>query len=72
MNNQEEKQIYKNKKAEKESEKNVTEDVIYDELFIAKTSMQHHDRKILIVHSGNTSHMVNLKGNMKTLKDTKI
>ena len=34
--------------------------------------MQHRDSKIFIAHSGNTSHMVNLKGNMKNLKDTEI
>ena len=60
MNNHEEKDSYKNKKAEKEYENNVAEGVIYDKLFIAKTSNQEHDRETFIADSGATSHMVNL------------
>ena len=59
------------KKVEKESANNVTEDVVYNELFIAKTSNQGHASETFIPDSGATSHMVNLEENMTNLKDTK-
>ena len=42
------KKSYKKKKAENEHENNVTEDVIYNKLFIEKTSSQDHDKKPLL------------------------
>ena len=48
-----------------------TEDVIYEKLFIMKTSNQDHDGEKLIADSGATSHMVNLEENMTNLKDSK-
>ena len=44
--------------------------MLYDELYIAKTSNQEHDSEIFIADSGATSHMVNLENNMTNLKDT--
>ena len=58
MDNNEEKYCYKKKKAKKESTKNVTEDVIYDEILIAKMSNQKYDIKTFIADSGVTSYMV--------------
>ena len=71
MNNHEEKVCYKKKKSEKESANNITEDIVYNELFVAKTSNKEHDRKIFIVDCGSTSHIVNSENNMTNLKDIK-
>ena len=45
MNNNEEKYCYEKIRAEKEYANNVTEDAIYEKLFIATTSNQEHDIK---------------------------
>ena len=71
MNNHEEKYCYRKKRAEKVSANIITEDVFYDEIFIAKTSNQEYDSKIFIVDSGSISHMVNSEDNMTNLKETK-
>ena len=70
INNPEEKYCHNKKKAEKEYAKNITEDEVYNKLFISKTSNQDNDRKIFIAGSGATSHMVNSEDNMTNLKDT--
>ena len=49
-----------NKRAEKEYASNITEDIVYNKLFIAKTSNQYHDSQKFIEDSGATSHMVTL------------
>ena len=69
MKNREEKDFYKRKRR-KYSAKNVTEDVVYDELFISKTSDMEHDRKMFIADSGVMSHMVNSEENITNLKDS--
>ena len=48
------------KNTEKEYANNLAKDIIYYELFIAKTSNQKHDEETFIVDSGATSHMVKL------------
>ena len=68
MENDKEKDWHKNKRAEKEYSNNVTEDVIYDELFIAKISNQEHEHELFIAGSGATSNMVNLEEKMTNLK----
>ena len=69
MNNQKEKDSYKKKRVEKESTNNVTEDVIYGELFIVKTSNQELDRETCIADSGATSHIVNTEEKITNLED---
>ena len=44
----------------KYSAKKVIEDVIYDEIFIAKKSKQEHENETVIAESGATPHMVHL------------
>ena len=39
----------------------VTEDIIYDKLFVVKTSNQEHGRKTFIADCGATSYMVKPK-----------
>ena len=51
--------------------KNITEYVIYEELFMAIMADQNYDRKKIIADSSSTSHMLNLEGNMTSLKDSK-
>ena len=53
MNNHKEKDCYKNKKAKKESENNITTDVVYNELLIKKTSNQDHNSETFIPESGD-------------------
>ena len=48
MKNQEENYCHKNKKVGKESSNNVTEYVIYDELFITKIANQDHEIIVLL------------------------
>ena len=64
--------FYNKKKAEKEYKKNVTEYVIYNKLFIAKTSNQEHDKENFIADFVATSHMVNSEENMTNLKNNEI
>ena len=71
MNNDEEKYFYNKKKSEKESTNNIIEDLVYDELFIAKTSNQKHVGETFIEYSSATSHMVNSEENMTNLKNSK-
>ena len=59
MNNNEEKDFHKKKKAEKESAKNLTKYLIYDKLFILKFSNKNHDGENFIKYSSATSRMVN-------------
>ena len=56
---------------EEESTNNVTEEVIYNKIFIAKISNQSHDKETFIVDSNSTSHMVNSEENMTNFKDAK-
>ena len=49
--------------------KNVTENVVYNELFITKISNKEHDREIFIADSGAMSHMVNSEENITNLKN---
>ena len=70
MKNYEENDYYKKKKVEKESANNVTEYIVEDEIFIAKTSNQDHDSKTFIVDYNATSHMVISEEKMKNLKDS--
>ena len=72
MNNHKEKDFCMNKKAQKESSKNVTGYVIYNKLAIRKTSNQEHYSKKSITDSGATSHMLNLEEKMTNLKGFKI
>ena len=67
MNNNEDKDCYRKKNMEEEYSNKFTEDVIYNTLFIVKSSNQEHDSKIFIVDSGAISHMVNLEENMTNL-----
>ena len=71
MNNNKEKDCYKKKKAGKEYENNVTESIVCNKLFTAKTSNQKHDKGIFIADSGATSHMVKSENYITKLKDTK-
>ena len=59
INNHERKYCYKKKYAVKESENNITEDIIYNKFFIAKTSNQKYNSKTFITNSSATSHMLN-------------
>ena len=57
------------KKGPKKSSTNYTEEVIYDKLFIWKTSNQNYDSETFIADSGATSHMLNPEENTKNRKD---
>ena len=72
MTNHEEKDCHKKKMAGKWSENKVIEYVIYDKLFITKTSNQEHDKEIFIMDSGATSHLINSEENMTNHKDSEI
>ena len=60
------------KRKENNPQKNVTEDVIYDKMFITKTLNQNHGSEKFISDSGATLHMVNSEGNLTNLKGAKI
>ena len=68
MSNHEEKDVYK-KKRPKNSTKNVTEEVIYNELFITKIPNQKYYSKIFITDCSSMLHMVNSEENMTNYKD---
>ena len=51
--------------------KNVREDIIYQKLFIMKTSNEEHYSETFIADPGAKSHMVNSEGNVMNLKDYK-
>ena len=61
MNNNEEKDCYKKKKAKIKSANKTTEYVTNNEMFIVKTSNPNYDSKTFIVSYSDTSHMVNLE-----------
>ena len=71
MKNHKDNDWYKKEKVEQESAKKATEDVIYNKLFIRKNVNPNQDSKTFIADSGATSHVLNLKENMKNLKNTK-
>ena len=70
MNNNKEKDYYKKKKSGKEYANNVTKDVIYNKLCMAKTSNQEHYSKKFIADFCATPHRVKLEENMIFLKVT--
>ena len=61
MNNNKENNFYKRKNSEKESANNVTEEFIYNILFIVKNSNQNYNSKTFIADYSATPHMVNLE-----------
>ena len=69
--NQEESDYYNNKQSKTYSANNFAEDVIYNKVFIAKTSDKYNDSKTCISDSGVISHMVNSEENLMKLKYAK-
>ena len=67
MNNHEEKYCYRRKKAKTKDAKNVTEEIIYDKLFIVKELNQKCDSETFIADSDAMSHMVTPEENMTNL-----
>ena len=60
------------KKTQKDSANIIAKEVIYKELFIARTSNQKYDREKFIANSGATSHLMSSEENMMKPNNAEI